>query len=730
MYGRQFLTVAAALSLGFSSARAACTRSYTVKSGDNCNAIAVAQGVSLYQITFVNAANACNNLQIGQSLCLATDTYNCQPVYTVKSGDTCTNIATSHGISLSQFLADNPNLDPSTCPIQIGMSVCVSTTTPGSTTTATPTTTSTTAAPTTTGCTRTYTVKSGDNCNAIAVAQGVSLYQLQLLNIANACNNLQIGQVLCLASTSYNCQPVYTVQSDDTCSNIATSHGISLATFLADNPNLDPSTCPLQVGLSVCVSPNTPGTPTSTTTATTTTTSTSSTPTSTACTKFGTVQPGDSCEAIAQRDKISTYFLQLINPPNTCANLIAGASICIDSPLNNCSSVYTVTGSEGGCANIATSNKITVDELYALNPNVNSPSCNNIFPGEVLCVAPRASTPPPSNDCTREATIVIGDTCTNFAARASLTNLQLAGLNPSLNCNALIPGKTLCTFSAATSICPGLVKVAVNDTCFSLAQKVHMSLDEWEGLNVGIICDALLPGSVVCSAEGNATLPSQPSGTNPTALPLCGNYDKKTNCCTQWSVSADLHSDLCERANGCQENCVGDSTVTVPPSAGTPTTVIVTTDYPLPTPPPNSGCDSCTSSQCCTLGNVCQDIESWFCESAHGCVSNCDKGPAPGVNLPWQAVLADANYTFPSGDYSATGGNPCGVCNADNALAPSPNGQYCCSQDIQCVPVGFTDCLVSLGCTYNCIEVNVDYDACEDGTCTPSTTTVLRPFAT
>jgi hypothetical protein len=44
-----------------------------------------------------------------------------------------------------------------------------------------------------------------------------------------------------------------------------------------------------------------------------------------------------------------------------------------------------------------------------------------------------------------------------------------------------------------------------------------MSLDEWLSINPGINCNALLPGSVVCSAQGNATLPEVPSGTNPTA---------------------------------------------------------------------------------------------------------------------------------------------------------------------------------------------------------------------
>ena len=188
--------------------------------------------------------------------------------------------------------------------------------------------------------------------------------------------------------------------------------------------------------------------------------------------------------------------------------------------------MYVVDGSEG-CFDIAQDHNIPLDELYSLNPNVDSVDCTNIYPGEVLCVAPRASgpAPPVDMDCTRNYTIVIGDTCTSIAAKNSLTNIQLTQLNgDGFSCDTLIAGQSICSFNPSLSICPDLVKVAVNDTCFSLAQSVELGLEEWEGLNPGIDCDALLPGSVVCSAEGNATLPTAPSGTNPTSRTSCLLY--------------------------------------------------------------------------------------------------------------------------------------------------------------------------------------------------------------
>ena len=82
-------------------------------------------------------------------------------------------------------------------------------------------------------------------------------------------------------------------------------------------------------------------------------------------------------------------------------------------------------------------------------------------------------------------------------------------------------------------------------------------------------------------------------------VPLCGKYDKTINCCTMYSVSADLHSDMCLRANGCQDNCADDPGVKVPASASTPTTTLsINSDYPTPTP--TNYCGNCTDTQCCS----------------------------------------------------------------------------------------------------------------------------------
>ncbi|KAJ8093948.1 hypothetical protein PM082_009831 [Marasmius tenuissimus] len=217
-------------------------------------------------------------------------------------------------------------------------------------------------------CTRSYTVKSGDGCDSIAVANGVSSYQIHRLNGgSNACLALSIGQSICLADSTYDCQPVHTAVSGDSCFGIANAAGISMDKFLSNNAQLDANNCAIYPGLSVCVDPD-------------------STNPSGDCTETATVQPGDNCDKIAFRNLISTYTIQNTNPAGTCSSLVAGADICVDHPSNRCVGVYLVSGNEGGCANIASSHGITFDRLRELNPNVDT-QCGNIYPGESLCTA-------------------------------------------------------------------------------------------------------------------------------------------------------------------------------------------------------------------------------------------------------------------------------------------------------------------------------------------------------
>ncbi|KAF7378476.1 Glycoside hydrolase family 18 protein [Mycena sanguinolenta] len=166
-----------------------CAQTYTVKSGDTCAAIEAANGVSDAQLHALNPTinSGCTNLSVGQTLCLQAgtgggSTSGCTQTYTVKSGDTCAAIEAANGVSDAQLHALNPTINAGCTNLSVGQQLCLS---QGSTSS---------------GCTKTYTVKSGDTCAAIEAANGVSDAQLHALNAAinSGCTNLSIGETLCL----------------------------------------------------------------------------------------------------------------------------------------------------------------------------------------------------------------------------------------------------------------------------------------------------------------------------------------------------------------------------------------------------------------------------------------------------------------------------------------------------------------------------------------------------
>ncbi|KAI0439546.1 hypothetical protein F4803DRAFT_553997 [Xylaria telfairii] len=127
----------------------------------------------------------------------------------------------------------------------------------------------------TANCTATYTVQSGDSCNAIRDHFGdtYSLAEFYSWNpeVDSLCSNLFPGQVVCIGvgnSTGTpppacpvpvktglisNCNACYKVVSGDTCAPIVAKFTISLAEFLAWNPDINSACTNLQVGYNYCV---------------------------------------------------------------------------------------------------------------------------------------------------------------------------------------------------------------------------------------------------------------------------------------------------------------------------------------------------------------------------------------------------------------------------------------------------------------------------------------------
>jgi hypothetical protein len=103
------------------------------------------------------------------------------------------------------------------------------------------------------------------------------------------------------------------------------------------------------------------------------------------CSRNGTVQTNDTCNILSARDNVSTYQLAFVNQAidPLCDNIFPGENLCLGLVGEDCDTVVTIQSGDS-CSSIATAANIPVSTLLSNNPNVNT-DCSNIYPGEVLC---------------------------------------------------------------------------------------------------------------------------------------------------------------------------------------------------------------------------------------------------------------------------------------------------------------------------------------------------------
>jgi LysM repeat protein len=115
------------------------------------------------------------------------------------------------------------------------------------------------ATPTPTGCTGTmYTIRSGDTCQSVAAARGISVAGLLTANgLQGFCANFPTSGALCIP-TSGRCK-TYTVKTGDTCAKIADAKKKAWVQIVSWNPVLgkDCGNLGSYIGYPICVS--TPG---------------------------------------------------------------------------------------------------------------------------------------------------------------------------------------------------------------------------------------------------------------------------------------------------------------------------------------------------------------------------------------------------------------------------------------------------------------------------------------
>ena len=211
---------------------------YTVKAGDTLGQIAANHQTSVNQLVQLNKLANPNLIYVGQVLTIKQATSASQSTtatpakpassatYTVKAGDTLSQIAASHGTSYQNLASLNHLSNPNE--IYVGQTLKLQATT----NTSTQTTTSTPATSTNQG---TYTVKAGDTLSAIAAAHGTSYEALAQANGISNPNEIYVGQTLkftaptrtTLVTTTTAKRGAYTVTAGDTLYEIAQKVGVN-----------------------------------------------------------------------------------------------------------------------------------------------------------------------------------------------------------------------------------------------------------------------------------------------------------------------------------------------------------------------------------------------------------------------------------------------------------------------------------------------------------------------
>ena len=204
---------------------------YTVKAGDTLGQIAANHQTSVTQLVQLNKSANPNLIYVGQVLTIKQATSASQSTtatpakpaptatYTVKAGDTLSQIAASHGTSYQNLASLNHLSNPNE--IYVGQTLKLQATT------STPAQTPTPAASTNQG---TYTVKAGDTLSAIAAAHGTSYEALAQANGISNPNEIYVGQTLKFTAptrTTSAKRGAYTVTAGDTLYEIAQKVGVN-----------------------------------------------------------------------------------------------------------------------------------------------------------------------------------------------------------------------------------------------------------------------------------------------------------------------------------------------------------------------------------------------------------------------------------------------------------------------------------------------------------------------
>lgn len=482
-----------------------CTTFHSIVNGDTCYDIASANNLSLLDFFSINSQlndNACNNLQIGDLVCVAStlasnqtpqagatqqtvSQQTCATRHVVANGDTCYFISQLSFTSLDELFALNPTLNLASCDnLFIGQNICVPNPAPlnGQGTPSVPRETSaiqSTPAPNqnsapaqkpeTITCNVQHRVRQGETCasltrkfnlkrveNFLAVNPSITLQD---------CANLRANEIVCVSGLINNpspesqqvCATSYFVKANQNCDSMSIFFQISLPSFLALNPQINPANCNrLKPGTRVCVVRNPPVIPGQII----------PTPKPQFCAESYAVKNNQNCNTISQHFGISIQDIIAFNPsPNNdfCLNIIVGQYICVRRNLNvqipaktSCPLNYVVLKGQK-CTDVIAANHMTLQQLLDINPTLNDRSCNILAAGQRLCVLPFT----PAVLSTAEISKTVVNSATSLSAKSFVITSTLQQLNQAITTiTSITPSSTMMirSNSSTTSLTTESVK--------------------------------------------------------------------------------------------------------------------------------------------------------------------------------------------------------------------------------------------------------------------------------
>ncbi|XP_014550517.1 hypothetical protein COCVIDRAFT_21064 [Bipolaris victoriae FI3] len=197
----------------------------------------------------------------------------------------------------------------------------------------------------------------------------------------------------------------------------------------------------------------------------------------------------------------------LIRRDWTCPALISG-----------CTKSFLVTS--GTCDSIAAANGLAPKDFYALNPSLNTPSCNNLYAGCSYCVAKGSNPSVCPTDynakCDKFHEVKTGDICQAIIQQNPPLSLdQLFAYNPSIHkpaCDNLSPACKYCVHVRdapkvpephqpnVRKDCKEYYQAVAGDYCYKISLDKGINLNDFMSWNpdVGPTCLNMLVGYWYC----------------------------------------------------------------------------------------------------------------------------------------------------------------------------------------------------------------------------------------